>query len=89
MSIFGPSGFDSTLGGITDAQFVRMQESRIALHRVMEFTRYSIDDVINEPMAKFRVRYYYKINRVVDRYLKDIERRQVEKAMADIWVMRS
>ena len=89
MSIFGPSGFDSSLGGITDVQFVRMQEARIALHRVMEFTRYSIDDVINEPIAKFRVRYFYKINRIVDRYLKDIERRQVEKAMADIWVMRS
>ncbi len=89
MSIFGPSGFDSSLGGITDVQFVRIQEARIALHRVMEFTRYSIDDVVNEPIAKFRVRYFYKINRVVDRYLKDIERRQIEKAMADIWVMRS
>ncbi|MHB1767066.1 MAG: hypothetical protein ACYCUV_04350 [Phycisphaerae bacterium] len=89
MSIFGPSGFDSSRGGITDVQFVRIQEARIALHRVMEFTRYSIDDVVNEPIAKFRVRYFYKINRVVDRYLKDIERRQIEKAMADIWVMRS
>ena len=89
MSSFGPSGLDSSLGGITDVQFVRIQEARIALHRVMEFTRYSIDDVVNEPIAKFRVRYFYKINRVVDRYLKDIERRQIEKAMADIWVMRS
>ena len=89
MSIFGPSGFDSSLGGITDVQFVRMQEARIALHRVMEFTRYSIDDVINEPIARFRVRYYYKINRVVDRYLREKERQQIAKAMADIWVMRS
>ena len=89
MSIFGPSGFDSNLGGITEVQNIRLQEARIALYRVMEFTRYSIDDVINEPMAKFRVRYFYKINRVVDRYLKDIERRQIEKAMADIWDMRS
>ncbi|MDA8377484.1 MAG: hypothetical protein M0Z50_10620 [Planctomycetia bacterium] len=88
MSIFGPSGFDSTLSAITDVQNIRIQEARIALRRVMEFTRYSIDDVINEPIAKFRVRYYYKINRVVDRYLKEKERTQIAKAMADIWVMR-
>ncbi|MGC8623716.1 MAG: hypothetical protein ACP5VQ_00430 [Phycisphaerae bacterium] len=89
MSIFGPSSFDSTLVGNIEAQNIRIQEARIALRRVMEFTHYSIDDVVNEPMAKFRVRYYYKINRVVDRYLKAKERAQIAQAMADIWVMRS
>ena len=89
MSIFGPSGFDSTLGAITDIQNIRAQEARIALHRVMEFTRYSIDDVINEPIAKFRVSYYYKINRVVDRYLKMKEEEELQRRLSDLWVLRS
>ena len=89
MSIFGPSGFDSTLSAITDVQNIRIQEARIALHRVMEFTRYSIDDVINEPIAKFRVRYYYKINRVVDRYLKMKEEEVIQRRQSDLWVLRS
>ena len=89
MSIFGPSGFDSTLSAITDVQNIRIQEARIALRRVMEFTRCSIDDVINEPIAKFRVRYYYKINRVVDRYLKMKEEEELQRRQSDLWVLRS
>ena len=89
MGIFGQRGFDSTLGGIVDIQNIRAQEARIALHRVMEFTRYSIDDVINEPIAKFRVRYYYKINRVVDRYLKMKEEEELQRRQSDLWVLRS
>lgn len=89
MSIFGPSGFESSLSAITDVQNIRIQEARIALHRVMEFTRYSIDDVINEPIAKFRVRYYYKINRVVDRYLKMKEEEAIQRRQSGLWVLRS
>ncbi|HTV47940.1 MAG TPA: hypothetical protein VMG59_05810 [Phycisphaerae bacterium] len=87
MGIFGPTGFDGGFGGTGDAQDVRMQEARIALLRVLEFTRHSINDVINDPFARFRVLYFYKVDRFVDSYLKEKEREQFAKEEANARVL--
>jgi hypothetical protein len=38
-----------------------------ALHRILAFTRRTIDDVVNSPIAKNEVRGYYKLHRWVER----------------------
>jgi hypothetical protein len=38
------------------------------LGRVLRFTRYSIHDVINDPIARNVVKHYYLASRCVDRY---------------------
>jgi hypothetical protein len=40
------------------------------LHRVMAFTRRSIDDIINNPIAKREVAAYYKLHKWVDREME-------------------
>ena len=37
------------------------------LHRVLAFTRRSIDDVVNDPIAKREVFGYYKVHKLVER----------------------
>lgn len=37
------------------------------LHRIMAFTRRSIDDVVNDPIAKNEVLGYYKLHRQIQR----------------------
>ena len=46
------------------------------LHRVLAFTRRSIDDVVNSPIAKNEVRGFYKLYRQVERQseITDLER---------------
>ena len=46
------------------------------LHRVLAFTRRSIDDVVNDPIAKNEVYGYYKLHRQVERAgeVRDLER---------------
>ena len=50
--------------------------SRRPLHRVLAFTGRSIDDVVNDPIAKNAVRGYYKLYRQVERAaeVRDLEK---------------
>jgi hypothetical protein len=50
--------------------------SRRPLHRVLAFTGRSIDDVVNDPIAKNQVRGYYKLYRQVERVaeIRDLEK---------------
>jgi len=46
------------------------QERRVIvtrLSRVLAFTRLTIDDVVNSPIAKNQVMGYYKLSRMIDR----------------------
>jgi hypothetical protein len=38
-----------------------------ALRRVLNFTRYTIDDVINDPYARYQVCGYYRLHRQIER----------------------
>ena len=46
------------------------------LNRVLAFTRLTIDDVVNSPIAKNQVRGYYKLSKLIDRRSEiiDLER---------------
>jgi hypothetical protein len=50
--------------------------SQRPLHRVLAFTRRSIDDVVNDPIAKNEVYGYYKLFRQVERAsdIRDLEK---------------
>lgn len=37
------------------------------LNRVLAFTRLTIDDVVNSPIAKNQVRGYFKLSKLIDR----------------------
>ena len=47
-----------------------------ALRRVLAFTGHTIDDVVNSPVAKSKVRGYYKLHRWIEREneTSDLER---------------
>ena len=47
-----------------------------ALHRILNFTGRSIDDVVNNPIVKNEVLGYYKLHKFVDRRceIRDLER---------------
>lgn len=49
------------------AQGVEHVTVRRVLSRVLEFTRFTIDDVVNDPVAKNAVRGYFKLHRWVER----------------------
>ena len=87
MSIFNSTGFAVNSGGTSSIQDLRMQESGIALHRVMEFTGCSIDDIINEPVAKFKVRHFYKVNRMVFRSMAAEEYKKLAKQEWESWII--
>ena len=46
------------------------------LNRVLSFTRLTIDDVVNNPIAKNQVRAYWKLSKQIDRAseTRDLER---------------
>ena len=46
------------------------------LSRVLSFTRLTIDDVVNDPIAKNQVRAYWKLSNQIDR---QSERRELER----------
>ena len=54
-------------------EYVQVQQP---LRRVLAFTGHSIDDVINHPVARHRVRAYYKLYKQVERGCEvvDLER---------------
>jgi len=63
---FFSSGGD---GGLPPAEepALRRYVVRSRLNRVLEFTRLSIHDVVNDPIAKNMVLGYWKLSRQIDR----------------------
>jgi len=62
-----PLGYQSRqrlVGEDTGIEFVVRQR---ALHRVLAFTGRSIDDVVNDPIAKNQVRGYFKLAKQIER----------------------
>lgn len=49
---------------------------RRALHRVLNFTGRTIDDIVNNPIVKNEILGYYKLHRFIDRRseIRDLER---------------
>ena len=45
-------------------EIVQLQNS---LRRVLSFTGHTIDDVVNDPIARSKVRGYYKLHRWIER----------------------
>ena len=43
------------------------------LHRILAFTRRTIDDVVNDPIAKREVLGFYKLHKFVDRRCEIVE----------------
>ncbi|HTL31042.1 MAG TPA: hypothetical protein VL282_17560 [Tepidisphaeraceae bacterium] len=69
--------------GLGSPDFSRPDNDRVehvvrhrVLHRVLEFTGRSIDDVVNHPIVKNEVLGYYKLHRWVERGMEihDLER---------------
>lgn len=58
------------------AQHVEHVLIQKTLARIFAFTGVSIDDVVNDPIARNKVRSYYKLHRWVDREceVRDLER---------------
>ena len=58
------------------AQPVEHVVTQRLLHRVLAFTRRTIDDVVNDPIAKNEVFGYYKLHRQIERAseVRDLER---------------
>jgi hypothetical protein len=43
------------------------------LRRILAFTSHSIDDIINDPIARGRVQYYFKCERAIQRGSEIVE----------------
>lgn len=62
--------FDSFADRSTVPVYDAARESRVLqtrLNRVLAFTRLTIDDVINNPIARNQVRGYWKLSHQIDR----------------------
>lgn len=68
--LFGPAG-----GRRRERQVERRVVRIVGLKRVFEFLKLGIDDVINDPAARRRVRSYYKVQRSSERAGDDQRRR--------------
>jgi hypothetical protein len=77
MSSTNPLGFGSRRQ-VMDRDGERVEHVLVLrpLHRILAFTRRSIDDVVNDPIAKNEVLGYYKVYRQVARHaeVRDLER---------------
>jgi hypothetical protein len=70
-------GFGAALPAKPDAQdFSELVMTQRPLQRVLAFTRRTIDDVINDPIARREVIGYYKLHRWIHREgeITDLER---------------
>jgi len=68
MSELDPFGAASGLPSLTRKGYeIRLSQRRVVLHRVLEFTRCSIHDVINDRAARQKVTFYFKLSRYIDR----------------------
>jgi hypothetical protein len=55
---------------------IEIVQTQNPLRRVLSFTGHTIDDVINNPIARSKVRCYFKLHRWVEResLISDLER---------------
>jgi hypothetical protein len=70
MGLFDFSASRSSAAAAAPAGYETAHESRIIqtrLNRVLAFTRLTIDDVINNPIARNQVLGYWKLSRQIDR----------------------
>lgn len=63
------------LGGDANQSLIPHRRTR-RLGRILAFCGHGIDDVINDPVARRRVRYYYKLDRQITRHgeVRELER---------------
>ena len=72
--------FGLGIGGARPRAFAEPKVSHVLirhpLQRVLSFTGYSIDDVVNNPLVKNKVLGYYKLHKFVERRseIVDLER---------------
>jgi hypothetical protein len=73
MSEFGFLGGGA--GQVPGTEHLRheQQVARLALHRVLEFLGFSIDDVLNDAIVRNQVLGYYRLCRFVERRCDEIE----------------
>ena len=72
MSIFGSLGIDSVqFVDHVDFRGEMFTEGQI-ISRILDFTGYTIDDVINDPIARNAVRGYYGLYRFVERRCEEL-----------------
>lgn len=66
---FGGLGFGRLSGGGVDRDLGRVEFVLVQrpLQRILAFTRRSIDDVVNDPIAKNEVLGYYKLHKQIRR----------------------
>ena len=74
MAEFDPIGFGSGPQVPEQGYFVRVDLLRIALHRVLNFTGRTIDDVIDDPIARNEVIGYLKLYHEIERRCDAIDR---------------
>ena len=74
MSQFDSLGLGKTVTGSasTDTPITKVMIQR-PLDRVLAFTRRTIDDVVNSPLAKNEVYGYFKLQRFVERRSETVE----------------
>lgn len=68
--------FRSTTRRVFSGDGVEHVQLERPLRRILAFTRRTIDDVINDPIARNEVRSYYKLQRWINRRLeiRDLEK---------------
>lgn len=72
MSIIGSLGLDSPQRPSVGERPMAMFSEAQVLGRIFEFTGYTINDVINDPLARNAVRGYYELYRFVERRCEEI-----------------
>jgi hypothetical protein len=73
MGEFDPIGFGGGPARAGSEHHIRMDEAQIALYRVLEFTGHSIDDVINDPLARNQVYGYLRLYHFVERRCERVD----------------
>ena len=77
MSIFGSLGLDAPQRPEVGDRPIAMLSEGQAIARILEFTGYTIDDVISDPIARNVVRGYYGLYRYIERYCEEMDRPSV------------
>jgi hypothetical protein len=67
MRLFDSFGGPDMLPPDRGAEALRQVVIQTRLNRVLAFTRLTIDDVVNNPIAKNQVLGYYKLSKMIDR----------------------
>jgi hypothetical protein len=72
MSVFGSLAFESAQPPeCVHFEMTMFSEGQV-IARILEFTGYTIDDVINDPIARNAVRGYYGLYRFVERRCEEL-----------------